>query len=212
MDPISAFIPPIISIIFKCLNFIKDIIIILWTLKLLPKSIFLTILPYFNFKCCDFTPNYKDNDIILKVVECNYKEFKNIQLELKDDKEFVLENIKRKGIILKYVSKRLKMDYDIVFRAIQSDFTALKYSLLIDDKDFILKAVKQNGFCLSLVSERLQMDKDVILNAVKQTSMIYSCLNPFYWDDRDIWLAANKQWDIELERIGNLANINFNYL
>ena len=68
-----------------------------------------------------------------------------------NDKEFVLERVKRDGWDLnwdlKYASEELR-----------------------NDKEVVLEAVKQNGFALYYASEELRNDKEVMLVPVKLDS------------------------------------------
>ena len=100
------------------------------------------------------TPN-KRNEFYFNYIDiptyCSQDSFilKYVSDKLKDDKEVVIEAIKRNGLALEFASDRLK-----------------------DDKDIVIEAVKNNGFALEFASDRLKNDKEIVFNAVKNN--IYS--------------------------------------
>jgi hypothetical protein len=90
-----------------------------------------------------------------------------------DDKEYVLEQVKKDGTTLKYASDRLKDDKAIVLVAVSKNGLALEYASdrLKDNEEIVLATIKQDGVALQYASCRLQNDKRIVLDAVSQNSL-----------------------------------------
>jgi hypothetical protein len=88
---------------------------------------------------------------------------------LRDDKDFVLEQVGSNGDVLEYASNRLKDDEEVVLAAILSDLSALKYASdrLKDDKEFFLSLVKINYYTLKYASDRLRSDINFCIECAK---------------------------------------------
>ncbi len=128
--------------------------------------------------------------------------FKNLSVDLRDDKDIVLKVVSKYGDAIEHVSERLRDDRDVVLAAVQNPHyefllqfispelrhddeiihLALKnseYTIenapedIRDDKKIALEAVKMQGFVFKSLSERLKNDKEVALVAIKQDFNIY---------------------------------------
>ena len=114
--------------------------------------------------------------------------------------------MEKDGLSLKYASKRLRNDRDVVITAINENPLALEYASnnLKNDKIIIWNVVESNGLLLHLASEELRNDKDIVLPAVKQNGLALkyaskifnkSSLKGYYHDlqfDMDIVIEAVK--------------------
>lgn len=89
--------------------------------------------------------------------------------ELQQDKEFVLDVVRKKGEALQYADY-FKQDKEVVLEAIRNNAFALGYAdeLAKSDKEIVLEAVNKNGWVLSCASEELKNDKEVVMAAAQQ--------------------------------------------
>ena len=91
---------------------------------------------------------------------------------LKDNREIVLEAVKRNGYWgLLYASDALKDDQEIVLEAVKKYGSALQCAspALKDNREIVLAAVNQNRNALQYASTALKDDREVVLAAIKQT-------------------------------------------
>jgi CxxC motif-containing protein len=86
-----------------------------------------------------------------------------------DNKEYVLNIIKKYSWNLKYASKKLRSDKEIVLIAVKKCGWILEYAAeeLKADKEVVFAAVKNYGLCLKYASEELKLDKNIVLTAIK---------------------------------------------
>ncbi|KAF0972517.1 hypothetical protein FDP41_009420 [Naegleria fowleri] len=123
--------------------------------------------------------------------ELKYEHF--FPVEFMNDKEFILNHIKKYGYGLEYASKQLKKDREFVLKVIQQNGDELKFAgdNIHTDKEVILAAVKQfKGAWTFVSSEQLRNDKKFVLEMVQQ----YGIGVPFDFNkDRDVVLAAVKK-------------------
>ena len=82
---------------------------------------------------------------------------------LKDDKEVVLEAVKKHELALQFASEELKADKNFILAAVNENGMALRYASeeWKNDKDVVNEAVKQDGRALQFASKGLQRDKEV---------------------------------------------------
>lgn len=91
-----------------------------------------------------------------------------------DNKEEVLE-IVRWTNSLRFVSDRLRDDYDVVLESIHGSLSwSLEYASdrLKDNEDIILEALKYSSYVFKYASERLRDDYDFVLKAVRQSNKL----------------------------------------
>ena len=79
---------------------------------------------------------------IFKSINTNDAVFKK---RIKNDKEFIMDQVKKNGFALNFINEELKNNFDIVS-----------------------EAVKQNGFSILFASDELKKDKEIIKIAVEQ--------------------------------------------
>lgn len=139
-----------------------------------------------------------DKDFILTAVQ----EIRGILFlapkQFQDDKEVIIAAVQKNGCELYDASKRLRDDKEVVLAAVKQAGEALQWASkqLQDDKEVVMEAVKQNCEALQYASERLQDDRDVVMEAVKSGKAIFSALrysSKRLQDDKEIVLVAIKK-------------------
>ena len=100
-------------------------------------------------------------------VKKNGYELKFVSDELKNDKEIVLVAVTEYGVALEYASDTLRNDREVVLAAVRQDGDALVHASdeLKNDREIVLAAVHQNGWALQYASEELRNDKEIVLAA-----------------------------------------------
>ena len=100
------------------------------------------------------------------------KEPNKIVPEGLDDKEAAFVEVEEKhGSHLKFLSKRLKADREIVFAAVESDGTALQFAdeKLKADRAIVLAAVESSrGKALQYAGDKLRSDREIVLSAIAE--------------------------------------------
>ena len=89
------------------------------------------------------------------------------------DRDYVLEQIKKDGTLLKYVKKEFKNDEEIVLAAIKQNPSAIKYAnaRFRKEKDLFLKIVSANGLAY-IYNKKFKDDEDIIEAAVRQNGEV----------------------------------------
>lgn len=130
--------------------------------------------------------------------------------KIPSDKETCLENVKKDGFAIKYVSESLFLgaDYrEIALAAVTQAGLALQFvhPPLWDDREVVLGAVKQDGAALSFASAKLQRDWAVVREAVVQCSFLSSMtiLGLRLW--RQLWTDFGQLWTDWLHGHGGRA-------
>jgi hypothetical protein len=111
-------------------------------------------------------------------------------MELRNNKEVVLEAVKQNGGALEYASMELRNDKEIVLEVVKQNGYTLRYASeeLRGDKEVILEAVKQNGNTLQFASEELRNDKEVVLEAIRENKYMIKYAN----DSLKKWFEESK--------------------
>jgi hypothetical protein len=119
--------------------------------------------------------------------------------EMLDDRNFVLELVRIDGGILKYVSSKLRDDYEIVVEAIKQSVLGSPFEFasprLQENKEIVLMASNKSYTNLKYASPVLKADIEFIKEAMKQD---FNCLT--YAEPRlrkqimdDFFLTINQQ-------------------
>lgn len=92
--------------------------------------------------------------------------------EFRDDKEVVMESVKRAGWMLKHASPRLQNDPQVVLEVVRVDGGLLCYasSEIKANRDIVVAAVRQCGRAISGVAPELRRDKEIALAALENDS------------------------------------------
>ena len=110
-----------------------------------------------------------DRELILEAVKRNGHDLEYASRKLKNDFEVVMEAVKNRGLSLYHASKKLKNNFDIVMEAVKNDGEALIYASdeMKNNPNIALEAVKNNGYALKYIGEGLERNRDILLHAIK---------------------------------------------
>lgn len=124
------------------------------------------------------------------------KAFKMASDDLRNNKDYVGEIVKRNGMALEYAAAVLKDNDQIVLNAVTNQGSALQFASerLRDNKDIVLKAIEKIDYyeypAIYYASKRLKDDKEVITKAVNKDADNLEYASDRLKDDRDIVLSA----------------------
>jgi ribosomal protein L24E len=107
--------------------------------------------------------NQKNESRIPKNLELNKNE--------KNDYDFIMDLVEKDGDYLKFASKKLKNDYKIVYKAVETSQKAvLKFASneLKDNFEIVLAAVKNNYHSLQFCSEKLKNNFEIVYHHSKE--------------------------------------------
>ena len=90
------------------------------------------------------------------------------------DKDFVLNQVRKDGLLLEHVSSSLRDDEEVVTAAVQQNPHALMWASerLQGDKDIVRVAVQKDAKALAWAIEKVRDDKDTVMMAVQQKKLI----------------------------------------
>ena len=131
---------------------------------------------------------FDDKNIIMNNVKKYMKILYYASERLKDDRETVMFAVQSNGYALHDASTRLQDDREIVMIAIQTNTFALgRASIrLRDDKEIVMTAVQNSKWALKYASERLQDDKEIVMTAVQNAKLTLRYASKRLQDDKDI--------------------------
>jgi len=110
-----------------------------------------------------------DRQFILEAVKKDGYNLEDVADHLKNDKEIVLAALQQQGDALRYVPETLKEDEEVLFTAVQQYGGALCHVPSEQkSKGLVLAALQQEGDALRYVPETLKEDEDVLFTAVQQ--------------------------------------------
>jgi hypothetical protein len=120
---------------------------------------------------------------------------------LRNDPQIVIEAVKQDGHALSYASVALRNDPQIVVEAVKQDGYALQFAsaALRNDPQIVVEAVKQDGTALEFASEELKNDRQIVAEAVKQNGFALEYASKALRNDPQIVLEAVKQHGDALE-------------
>jgi hypothetical protein len=135
-----------------------------------------------------------NKEILLKVLDLanhdnflSARIFKKLPIELLSDNDFMIEAIKRNGLILEFASNQLLNNPELVLEAVENinktkgEFhvdSPLKFASdsIKNTYNIVLEAVKRDGTVIKYASKELQLNQDILLEAVKNGSGLYDFL------------------------------------
>ena len=132
---------------------------------------------------------------VLEAVKQDGWALEDASAALKDDREIVLEAVKKNWVVLwvpagratvspitplKYASAALQGDREIVLAAATQKGKLLRFApaALKDDDEVVLGAVKNNGRMLQHASARLRRDVNIVVHAAAQTPFAVQFASP----------------------------------
>ena len=82
------------------------------------------------------------------------------QTNIQNNRNFVMNAVKKRGHYLKYAKQDLKNDREIVMQAVKQDWEALQHASdeLKDDYEIIVEALKQSKFAINWTSHTGNLD------------------------------------------------------
>lgn len=137
-----------------------------------------------------------------------------------DNEDIVSLAVSINGLILRYVSPRLKMDRNIVKKAIHENGLALLFAdHFLDDKEMVLKALDhfyhvskpryEESFSTwhsinirqlwKQISPRLQNDKEVVLKAVEKSGILFRFIHKTLQEDKQVLEKALETYGLALK-------------
>nr|CAG4709104.1 unnamed protein product [Naegleria fowleri] len=99
--------------------------------------------------------------------ELKYEGF--IPIEFINDKQFVLNHIKKYGYGLGFASSKMKEDREFVLQVVQLNGDEIRYAsfTIHNDKEVVLEAIKKEVDSFRLAPEKLRKDKKFVLEAIR---------------------------------------------
>ena len=120
-----------------------------------------------------------------------------------DDRDFVLEEIGKKPLVLEYLPDKWKSDKEIVLKAVGQRGAALQFASagLRADTDVIREALEQDSVALKFVDSALDSYRDIVLEVVKKHDDAFQYAETL-WADREVAFAAVKRNPRALKYVG----------
>ena len=145
---------------------------------------------------------YKTKEAAIKHIR-NGENFANKVFDLvRNDREVILEAVRKNGDALKYASIEGQGDREIVLEAIKTDGAGRSPSGMLQyasegprkDKEVVLAAVRCNGMELRFASDELRKDREVVLAAVRRSNYGHAIIfaSEELRKDREVVLALPK--------------------
>jgi len=136
-----------------------------------------------------------DKNICLLAINCDSGNYKYVSQRLHDDRDIIIETIKKDGKIFQHIPNNFRDDKEITLLAVKSYPYAIQYAshTLKHDRDVCLEVVKQKGELLEYIP--IKDDKEIVLEAVKN--------NPkaMYYTTEDILLKYGTNHKILISNI-----------
>ena len=112
-----------------------------------------------------------------------------------DDKQVLLDWVKREGLLLSYSNKELRNDPEVVLAAVKQDGRALLYTSeeLRNNPEIVLAAVSQNGLALEYALEDLQNNPEIVFAAIVQNHNSFKFASNKLKKDKDFLLECSKK-------------------
>jgi hypothetical protein len=119
--------------------------------------------------------------------------FEFVSEELKGDKSFVLEVLEVSvGTLLKYASKELQNDKEVVFKAIRNNPRSFQFASkeIQNDKEVVLESVKDIGSLIEFASQELQNNREFILKVIETNPNSLRSLPKKFQNEKEIVMKA----------------------
>ncbi|KAF0975367.1 hypothetical protein FDP41_005361 [Naegleria fowleri] len=126
--------------------------------------------------------------------ELKYEHF--FPVEFMNDKEFILNHIKKYGYGFGFMASKLRQDRNFVLQAAQLEGGVLNYYKedSLNDKEVVLEALKtKKGFSLESASPELLKDNNFVMEAIRLNEKSVWYASEKLWKDRELVFEAIKQ-------------------
>lgn len=120
-------------------------------------------------------------------------------ISFQEDRNFVLQQIRKEPNIFQSLVDKHKQDPEIVAEAIKNVWCSIRHVLLFDNPEFMLQAVQIDGNLLQFGNDGVRGNRDIVYAAVKQN------VNAFQYAT-DI-LRTDKEFVIKLAEITRPSTI-----
>jgi len=131
----------------------------------------------------------------------NIKKLKKQIQGYEQDKIYIMEKVRYNVDILKFIDKQLLKDITFMTIIISAaNGMALKYASreLKDNKEIVINAIrKSDGFAFKYASRRLRADEDVVVEAIKRWR------GPLKYASKDLKNKYNKKIDDYYKKYGH---------
>jgi hypothetical protein len=117
-----------------------------------------------------------------------------------NNRDFVMEAVRQKGMNLQYAPANLQTDREILLEAVAALSHAFKYASpeLLADREFMMEAVQRNGMTFKHASPELRDDREISLVAARQNGLMLWELPQKFKNDRefviDVVSENRKAW------------------
>lgn len=118
---------------------------------------------------------------------------------IKNDRDLVMEAVRRNGRDLEFASWDLRKDRDVVMEAVSQCGMALEFAsrALQDDREIVMKAVTgpRSGSAIMYASETLRNDREIVIAAVTgdKDNLAVHHIPEIFLHDKDVMFIAVKQ-------------------
>ena len=121
----------------------------------------------------EYIENEDEKEIVLKKVRENPQIYRTIDGKYRKDPDVALEAVIMDGLLLEFVSEKLKNEETIVKPALESNPMALKFasSLFKNDFNTVMYCVKRCGMSLQYASPNMRRNPEIVLEAVRQDGL-----------------------------------------
>mmetsp|Transcript_45611 Transcript_45611/g.83518 ORF Transcript_45611/g.83518 Transcript_45611/m.83518 type:complete len:235 (-) Transcript_45611:77-781(-) len=153
--------------------------------------------------CAEIAPLPKasdpnDRECVLEAVKRDGRCLVSASDALKDDKEIVLEAVQQYGVLLRHAGDRCQQDKEIVIAAVNQTICALMSvaDWCLRDPDIVRAAVKSQPDALVLFPHGCRRDRQLMQAAVEQRWEALSCVSDCLIDDASFATEARRQFHI----------------
>lgn len=172
------------------------------------KAIFIQALKHSPFLIHDYWNDSlrDDKDVVMQAVKKNGHYFTYASSRLQHDRDVAFTAVTREPLVLKSLPEQFQLDKEIVLYAVSHCAISIEYMhpQLNDDQDIILAAINQPhcGKFIKYASERIKNDKQIGLIAVRSNGFALRFLSLELRNDQDVALAALSHNIKSLKSIG----------
>jgi len=156
-----------------------------------------------------------DQDFIIKLIREFDLSLFDVSENMLNNKDVVLNSVRRDGYQLQYASSLLLDDPEVVMVAIKNFIPALYYASerLRKDQDFIINIIKKNFSFespLRYASEELCDNYDFMIKAIRENISSLDYVSNNLLDNRLFMIEVIKQDEDAIERVSSRLKKNFN--
>ncbi len=120
------------------------------------------------------------------------KMLKYASKNIRDNKDIVIAAVSEDGRALEFASNRLQDDDLVANIAVNNDGVGFKYisNRLKDNEELLFTAIKQYWHAIEHASDRIKKDKGLILKATEIVGLVLKFVDSSLQDDKDVVISA----------------------